>query len=77
MQFHHSYAYEDFIQGIRPEVVGDHLAFKLVPGRFLEFCEKARERGIDTPCVLIIDELNRGHLSRVFGEAHTHSESGF
>jgi 5-methylcytosine-specific restriction protein B len=66
VQFHPAYAYEDFIQGIRPESQGDHLTYPLKPGRFLEFCEKAQTRQ-DT-CVLIIDEINRANLSRVFGE---------
>lgn len=67
VQFHPSYAYEDFVQGIRPEVTGGQLAFEVRPGRFLEFCEEATRRS-GAPCVLIIDELNRANLSRVFGE---------
>lgn len=66
IQFHPAYSYEDFIQGIRPKVVKDVLTYPTKPGRFLEFCENA----IDTKgiCVLIIDEINRANLSRVFGE---------
>lgn len=66
VQFHSSYSYEDFMQGIRPQVVSGGLTYRIEPGRFLEFCRKAEKR--PDPCVLIIDELNRGNLSRVFGE---------
>ena len=67
IQFHPAYAYEDFIQGLRP-VVGDdgNLSYKVLPGRFVEFCDQARGR--DGLSVLIIDEINRADLSRVFGE---------
>jgi MoxR-like ATPase len=67
VQFHPAYSYEDFMQGIRPQTAADgSLAYPLVPGRFMEFCERAaRRRGL---CVLIIDEINRANLSRVLGE---------
>ena len=66
VQFHPTYAYEDFIQGLRPQPSGSGFEFELENGRFLEFCSRA-ERTKDS-CVLIIDEINRAHLSRVFGE---------
>jgi 5-methylcytosine-specific restriction protein B len=66
VQFHPAYAYEDFMQGIRPESQGDRLTYPLKPGRFLEFCREAQRR--TGRCVLIIDEINRANLSRVFGE---------
>jgi 5-methylcytosine-specific restriction protein B len=66
VQFHPAYAYEDFIQGIRPQTEDGRLTYPMQPGRFLEFCQKAQNR--DGLCVLIIDEINRANLARVFGE---------
>ena len=64
VQFHQSYAYEDFVQGYRPT---DEGGFDLKDGVFHRFCERARANP-DTTHVFIIDEINRGNLSRIFGE---------
>ena len=64
VQFHQSYAYEDFVEGFRPTKAG---GFDLKPGVFRRFCERAQANP-DTPHVFIIDEINRGNLSRIFGE---------
>ena len=64
VQFHQSYSYEDFIQGIRPTTTGE---FKIRNGIFYNFCENAKEHPEDT-FVFIIDEINRGNLSKIFGE---------
>ena len=64
VQFHQSYAYEDFVQGYRPTSNG---GFELKDGVFHRFCERARDNP-DTHHVFIIDEINRGNLSRIFGE---------
>ncbi len=67
VQFHPAYAYEDFIQGIRPRpTASGGLEYPVVRGRFLDFCQRAAQR--KGPCVLIIDEINRANLARVFGE---------
>ncbi len=66
VQFHPMYAYEDFIEGIRPQSKGNTIIYPLVPGRFLEFC--AKSENLKGNCILLIDEINRSHLERVFGE---------
>lgn len=64
VQFHQSYSYEDFVQGYRPVEGG---GFNRVDGPFLRFCEEALQEP-SSDFVLIIDEINRGNLSKIFGE---------
>lgn len=63
VQFHQSYSYEDFIQGIRPS----EGSFKIKNGIFYNFCKKA-ENDPENKYFFIIDEINRGNLSKIFGE---------
>ncbi len=63
VQFHQSYSYEDFIMGYRPTKEG----FELTPGPFYEFCKKAQDDN-ERDYFFIIDEINRGNLSKIFGE---------
>ena len=64
IQFHQSYAYEDFMQGYRPR---DDGGFELRNGVFYTFCREAAENP-DSRYVFIVDEVNRGNLSKIFGE---------
>ncbi len=63
VQFHQNYSYEDFVMGYKPD--GD--GFRLQEGVFYRFCEKAR-RNTDREYFFIVDEINRGNLSKIFGE---------
>ena len=63
VQFHQNYSYEDFVMGYKPEGSG----FDLKYGVFYRFCQKANNRP-DLLHFFIIDEINRGNLSKVFGE---------
>ncbi len=64
VQFHQNYSYEDFIMGYRPNDSG---GFELQSGVFFNFCERCKENP-DKPYFFIIDEINRGNLSSIFGE---------
>jgi 5-methylcytosine-specific restriction protein B len=69
VQFHPSYAYEDFMEGIRPKIgkTDGSIQYDIQPGVFRRVAEKA-EADEGSPFVLIIDEMNRANLPRVLGE---------
>lgn len=65
VQFHQSYTYEDFIEGFRPS--SGSTGFEIKKGSFYNFCKKAAD-DLDNEYFFIIDEINRGNLSKIFGE---------
>lgn len=69
LQFHPSFTYEDFIEGIKPKGVSKdgNIRFELVNGVFKNFCIKAKKTP-DKPFYFVVDEINRANLSSVFGE---------
>lgn len=81
VQFHPSYDYTDFVEGLRPVSNGDGaIEFKLQDGIFKKFCQKARDAkktGGQDNFVFIIDEINRGEISKIFGELFFSIDKGY
>jgi len=70
VQFHPSYSYEDFVEGFRPRVdAAGNLTYELTPGPIRLLAEAARANPAE-PYFLIIDEINRGNLAKIFGELY-------
>ncbi len=68
--FHPAYGYEDFLEGYRPETVNGQISFKLRDGAFKNLCKDA-EASPNRNFYLIVDEINRGDIPRIFGELLT------
>jgi hypothetical protein len=68
--FHQSYGYEEFIQGLRPDTKADRMSFKTVDGVFKKIADRALN-DLENNYVIIIDEINRANISKVFGELIT------
>lgn len=69
--FHQNYGYEEFIQGLRPDTDSPTMAFKIVDGVFKKIADKALQDTSGNNYVIIIDEINRANISKVFGELIT------
>jgi 5-methylcytosine-specific restriction protein B len=71
VQFHPAYAYEDFVEGYRPRLVNGQPGFELVEGPLKRLARRAKaDKDKDHVYVLVIDELNRGNVAKVFGELY-------
>lgn len=76
VQFHPSYDYTDFVEGLRPQDENGNIVFERKDGVFKEFCKEALNNQ-SSYFVFIIDEINRGEISKIFGELFFSVDSGY
>lgn len=78
VQFHPSYDYTDFVEGLRPVMNSRRgIGFERKDGVFKEFCKRALRDTEGKPYVFIIDEINRGEISKIFGELFYSIDRGY
>lgn len=76
VQFHPSYDYTDLVEGLRPIKSNGQVVFERTDGIFKEFCAKAAN-DLDKKYVFVIDEINRGEISKIFGELFFSIDPGY
>ncbi|WP_281746749.1 McrB family protein [Helicobacter suis] len=72
--FHQSYSYEEFVEGIKPKMLDGQVCYEIKDGIFKQICKKAKDAQKfppEKPYILIIDEINRGNIAKIFGELIT------
>lgn len=77
VQFHPSFDYTDFVEGLRPVGKDKELGFKRMDGIFKAFCAKAAADDLRKKYVFIIDEINRGEMSKILGELFFSIDPGY
>lgn len=77
VQFHPSYDYTDFVEGLRPLTRDNQISFELKNGIFKDFCERAQKNNKEESYIFIIDEINRGEISKILGELFFALDPGY